>query len=172
MQRLLPACLSVWYRDGPLRSAAASLMLNSLNLSEGACGQKNMEKKKKRRIIGFISSLSLIVSSSISLSPLQLLPLLSALASPKGLFAFYLSMRCIPSFSIAPLPAPFWVLLTNKRLHVRKPGMCWRELCTPRCGILPGALAEARSPGGMLCCNTFGVPERWSLQHEASYFCC
>lgn len=46
MQRCLQP---VWYRDSPLHSAAASLVLNSLNLSEGACGQKNTEQRRRKK---------------------------------------------------------------------------------------------------------------------------
>lgn len=124
-----PLCLSVMgsillcsytASIAPLR---AFNLVNSLNSSQGAGGQITW-REKKSRIIYFLLFYFL---SLFLFSPYFRPPLFSWLAFLKGPFAFHLLMRCILSFSIAPLPCPFWVLLTNSRIYVEKKWACAKE---------------------------------------------
>lgn len=89
------SCRFVW--SGDLCALSAFELLNPLNSSQEAAGQKYTEKKMLRN---WFCVVSLTYFSSLSLAAFAQL----ALPSPPAgaVFCCYLLMRCIASFSICP----------------------------------------------------------------------
>ena len=126
-------------------------LLNSLNSPQMACGQNG--RRKKSRVVSFLPShcclsLPLFLSSSL---PTSAVCLFSWLASLQGLFAFYLLMRCIPSFLKRSISQPRWVLLTNGMIYMKTEH---RAVLLWRCLISPRAPDEAHIHTRILCCIT------------------
>lgn len=94
--------------------------------------------------------------------------LFSWLASLQGLFAFYLLMRCLLSFSVTLLACPFWVLLTNSRIYVKKLGMCIWQFCRRGLRVFaPSSYQCSYSHWDVVLqqFSAFGGPDSWRLQH-------
>lgn len=103
---IFPVCVGLLWGCTLLSSHTASMapwrafsLVNSLNSPQRARRQKDRGRGRKAESFLFylLSCLSL---------PLFLSSHFSCLTSLQGLFAFYLLMRCILSFSVAPLPCP------------------------------------------------------------------
>lgn len=168
--RIFPLGLCVMYtaRIAPLWAFS---LINSLNSTQ----RKQTEKRKKSRMISFLPPLLLIFLCSCS-SRL----IFSWLASLQGLFAFYLLMRCVLSFSTAPLPWPFRVSLTNSWIHVRKLGMCAGQCCSRGVWFCSELVLKLIFPMRHCVATNLsifvslrGMPESWRLQHgtHASVSC-